>query len=181
VNRFLALIILLTFAVSEAQAASGDAAAAISAYRREHGLPAVTTDARLTQLAREQAQAMAHAGVMDHSVAGPFSTRIARYDAAVAAENIAAGTHDFASTFVLWKESPGHNANLLRSGVTRVGIASAEAPQTRYKIYWALILARPDDHSAKVARAHPDTGHAVKVVRSRPQPGLLDILMKPFR
>jgi uncharacterized protein YkwD len=182
VNRFLALIILLTFAVGEAQAAApGDAAAAISAYRREHGLPAVTTDARLTQLAQEQAQAMAHAGVMDHSVAAPFSTRIARYDAAVAAENIAAGTHDFASTFVLWKESPGHNANLLRSGVTRIGIASAEAPQTRYKIYWALILARPDDHSAKVARARPDTGHAVKVVRSRPQPGLLDILMKPFR
>ncbi len=181
-NRFLAIIILLTFSVGEVRAASGDAAAAISAYRREHGLPAVTTDARLTQLALEQAQAMAHAGVMDHSVAAPFSTRIARYDAAVAAENIAAGTHDFASTFVLWKESPGHNANLLRSGVTRIGIASAEAPATKYKIYWALILARPDtDHGAKVAHARPDSAHAAKVVRSRPQPGLLDILMKPFR
>lgn len=134
---------MLVTAASYALAAS-PAADAISAYRKAHGLPPVIIDAKLTQLAQHQADAMAHADVMDHSVAAPFTSRIASYNADIAVENIAAGTHDFASTLTLWEHSPGHNANLLRSGVTRMGIASAGAPQGRYKIYWALIMARPE-------------------------------------
>jgi uncharacterized protein YkwD len=116
---------------------------AISTYRQQHGLSAVKVDARLMQLASEQARAMASAGVLDHSVGRSFAARIAHYNPDTAAENIAAGTHDLSSTLAIWRRSPGHNANLLRRGVTRFGIASAPAPQTKYKVFWSLIVAAP--------------------------------------
>src|SRR5258708_39028325 len=83
-------------------------ARAISHYRQQPGLAAVTADSRLMALAAEQAHAMARAGVLDHSVSRPFGSRIAGYGPDVAVENIAAGTRSFESTFELWKRSPGH-------------------------------------------------------------------------
>jgi uncharacterized protein YkwD len=137
----LILVALLTNAPASAQNLGGAAQAAISHYRHQHGLAGVTADARLMQLAQEQANAMARAGVLDHSVHRPFATRIASYGPDIAAENIAAGTRSFSSTLDIWKRSPGHNANLLKSGATRFGIASAAAPHSKYKIFWALIVA----------------------------------------
>jgi hypothetical protein len=122
------------------------AQAAISHYRAEHGLAAVRPDARLMQLAAEQARAMAQAGVLEHNVDKPFSARIVRYDPEVAVENIACGTTTFAATLEMWKHSAGHDANLRNSGVTRFGIASAPAPQSKYKVFWSLIMAAPDSH-----------------------------------
>ena len=34
---------------------------------------------------------------------------------------------------------------MLRSGVTKMGIAAVYSPGTKYKVFWALILAAPDD------------------------------------
>jgi uncharacterized protein YkwD len=149
--------VVLAASIGHAGAGSlaGDAQSAISQYRNQHGQTAVKADARLMQLAREQARAMASAGVLDHDVGRSFSARIARYDPDTAAENIAAGTRDFPSTLNMWKRSPGHDANLLRSGVTRFGIASADAPKSRYKIFWSLIVAGP-----ATDRGHRRTGRA---------------------
>src|SRR5690242_16548833 len=157
-----------------APAGAGDlsaaAQAAISHYRAEHGLPPVTPDPKLMRLAAEQANAMARAGVMDHDIAGRFQTRVAGYNPEVAVENIAAGTKTFASTLDIWQHSAGHDANLRRAGVTRFGIASAEAPDTRYKIYWALVMAAPakPNHGVREARgpglmAAPTAGPTVRV------------------
>lgn len=124
-----------------AEGLNATAQAAISHYRAEHGLAPVTPDAKLMRLAAEQANAMARAGVLDHSVARPFQVRMASYGPDVAVENIAAGTKTFASTLDIWEHSPGHDANLRNAGVTRFGIASAEAPDSKYKIFWSLIMA----------------------------------------
>ena len=35
-------------------------------------------------------------------------------------------------------------ANMLKSGVTKMGIAAIYAPNTKYKVFWTLILASPD-------------------------------------
>jgi len=137
----LILVALLATAPASAQNLSGAAQAAISHYRHQHGLAGVTADARLMQLAQEQAHAMARAGVLDHSVHRPFAARIGSYGPDIAVENIAAGTRSFSSTLDIWKRSAGHNANLLKSGATRFGIASAAAPNSKYKIFWALIMA----------------------------------------
>ena len=158
--RKLAVLVCLALGWA-APACAGDlsaaAQAAISHYRAAHGLPPVTPDAKLMRLAAEQANAMARAGVMDHSVAHPFQVRMASYNPEVAVENIAAGTKTFASTLDIWQHSPGHDANLRRAGVTRFGIASAEAPDSKYKIYWALIMAEPakPNHGMRVAGGVP--------------------------
>ena len=61
-----------------------------------------------------------------------------------AAENIAAGTKTWADTLRIWKASPGHNANLLRAGADSLGVAVAYNENTRYKVYWAMVIGRKD-------------------------------------
>jgi cysteine-rich secretory family protein len=142
--RKLAAIVCLAMAAAGpawAEGLSTSAQAAISHYRAEHGLPPVTPDAKLMRLAAEQANAMARAGVLDHDVGRPFQVRVASYGPEVAVENIAAGARTFPAALDMWKHSAGHDANLRRAGVTRFGIASAEAPDSKYKVFWALIMA----------------------------------------
>jgi len=136
-----ALGLMVTMTLAQAEARADDMASMISQYRRAHGLPAVGTDAQLTGIAQRQAHAMATSGVMDHSVAGPFATRVAAANASSAAENIAAGTKTWSDTLRLWKASSGHNANLLLPGATSVGVAVAYNGQTRYKSFWAMVIA----------------------------------------
>jgi hypothetical protein len=87
---------------------------------------------------------MASSGIMDHSVAGSFSTRISSANLAGAAENIAAGTRTWDDTLRIWKQSPGHNRNLLTPGADLLGVAVARNDNTRYKVYWAMVIGRRD-------------------------------------
>ena len=130
-----------------------DLTEAISQYRQEHGLSAVKTDPQLTAIAERQAKAMAESGIMDHSVAGSFSSRVAGAHTGEAAENIAAGYKTWTDTFRSWQKSPGHNANLLQARADSVGVAVARNEQTRYKTYWAMVIAdkTPKKKDRKVA------------------------------
>ena len=130
--------------------ASLDAAAAqsmISGYRRNNGLSAVTLDPTLMRLAEEQARAMATRDKMDHNVAGAFGARVQKsgFDAKIAVENIGAGYHTLAEAFSGWRDSPGHRANMLKGGATHMGIAAVYAPNSKYKVFWSLVLAAPDE------------------------------------
>jgi uncharacterized protein YkwD len=126
-----------------------DAAAAsmISGYRANNNLPAVTLDPELTRLARGQAEVMAQRDRLDHNAGKPFVGRLkaSGYDAKTAAENIGAGYHTLAEAFSGWRDSPPHKANMLLKGATRMGIAAVYTPKSKYKVYWALIMAEPDD------------------------------------
>lgn len=125
-----------------------DAAAAasmISGYRANNGLGAVSLDPELMKLAEAQARAMAAADKLDHSVVRDFGDRIAVYKSKVAAENIGAGYHTLAEAFSGWRDSPPHRRNMLLQGASRIGIAAAYAPNSKYRVYWALILADPAD------------------------------------
>jgi len=121
------------------------ASSMLSRYRRSRGLPAVRIDSRLMTVARRQARAMATHDRLSHDVAGDFGTRLrnAGYLAAAAAENIAAGQRTLTEAFSGWVESPPHRANLLLDGATRIGIAAVPAPKSRYRVYWALVVAAP--------------------------------------
>jgi uncharacterized protein YkwD len=46
-----------------------------------------------------------------------------------------------AEAFSGWRDSPPHKANMLKNGVTNLGIAATYAPNTKYKVFWTLILA----------------------------------------
>ncbi len=128
-----------------------DAAAAqsmISGYRGNNGLGAVTVDPDLMRLASEQAHARAAHDKMDHDIGRPFQDRIRNSPIAgsVAVENISAGYHTLAEAFSGWRDSPPHRANMLNRSVTRLGIAAVYAPGSKYKVFWALILAGPGGH-----------------------------------
>jgi uncharacterized protein YkwD len=131
----------------DAQLDTAAAASMISGYRTNNGLPAVTVDPELMRLAEAQAELMARRDKLDHNVGKPFIARLkaSGYDAKVAAENIGAGYHTLAEAFSGWRDSPPHRANMLLAGATRIGIAAIYTPTSKYKVYWALILAAPDD------------------------------------
>ena len=130
-----------------AQLDAAAAASMISGYRTNNGLPAVTLDPELTRLAEAQAAVMAKRDRLDHNAGKPFVVRLkaAGYDAKTAAENIGAGYHTLAEAFSGWRDSAPHRANMLLAGATRIGIAAVYTPASKYKVYWALILAEPED------------------------------------
>jgi uncharacterized protein YkwD len=136
-----------SMATADAKLDAKVAASMVSGFRRNNGLGAVTLDDRLMRMAEEQARAMASKNRFEHDAAGPFAQRIKRsgYDAKIAVENIGAGYHTLAEAFSGWRDSPPHRANMLRSGVTKMGIAAVYSPRSKYKVFWALILAAPDD------------------------------------
>lgn len=123
------------------------AASMISGYRQNNALGEVIIDPDLMKLADAQARAMATRDKLDHNVAGPFKDRLRKsgYRAKVGAENIGAGYHTLAEAFSGWRDSPPHRANMLLKGATRMGIAAVYVPDTKYKVFWALILAAPDE------------------------------------
>jgi len=137
-----------SMAASGAQVDAAAAASMISGYRKNNGLGAVTIDPALMKIAAEHAQAMASRDRLDHDLGGhSFNQRIAGsgYDAKTAYENIGAGYHTLAEAFSGWRGSPGHRANMLKRDVNHIGIAAAYSPRSKYKVFWALVLAAPDD------------------------------------
>ena len=117
----------------------------ISGYRANNGLGAVVLDPALMKLAEEQSRAMVSRDKLDHNAGKGFQQRINGYNATVAVENVSAGYHTLAEAFSGWRDSPPHRANMLKSGVTRMGIAAVYSPRSKYKVFWTLILAAPDD------------------------------------
>jgi uncharacterized protein YkwD len=136
-----------SLASADAKVDAKAAASMISGYRRNNGLGIVTLDDRLMRMAEEQARAMASKDKFEHDAAGPFAQRVKRsgYDAKVAVENIGAGYHTLAEAFSGWRDSPPHRANMLHRGVTKMGIAAVYSANSKYKVFWALVLAAPDD------------------------------------
>src|SRR4051794_1027235 len=79
-------------------ALSASPAKLISNFRVSQGLGPVTIDPTLNRIAQEQATAMAARNVLDHDVAGLFSTRVASLGPRHVAENIAYGHDSFTKT-----------------------------------------------------------------------------------
>jgi uncharacterized protein YkwD len=133
-------------AAATAELDAAAAASMLSGYRANNGLAAVSIDPDLMRLADAQARAMAAKDKLDHNVIRAFPERLKSggYDARVAAENIGAGYHTLAEAFSGWRDSPPHRTNMLLAGATRIGIAAAYAPKSKYRVFWALILAAPD-------------------------------------
>jgi|SRR5690349_13651834 len=123
------------------------AASMISGYRANNGLPQVTLDPQLMELAKAQTATMAKRDKLDHNAGKPFVQRLrgSGYTAKTAAENIGAGYHTLAEAFSGWRDSPPHRENMLLKGATRMGIAAVYTPASKYKVYWTLILAEPDE------------------------------------
>ena len=136
-----------SLATKDAEVDASMAASMISGYRTNNGLTPVTIDPELMKLAEAQAQAMASRDTLSHDIARSFHDRLkgGGYRAHTAAENVGAGYHTLAQAFSGWRDSPSHRDNMLLKGATRMGIAAAYSPKSKYKVFWALILAEPDE------------------------------------
>ncbi|KMO14354.1 hypothetical protein SQ03_19740 [Methylobacterium platani JCM 14648] len=127
-------------AASGAQIDADAARDMIAAYRRNKGLPPLALDPGLQRLAETETAAMAAAG--RPSQADIVKTVAARMGYPEPAANLSAGYHTLAEAFSGWRESPPHNAVMLDPTATRMGIATAYAPGSKYKVYWALLVAK---------------------------------------
>lgn len=123
------------------------AATMISQYRANHGLRPVTVDPALMAIAEKQVQVLAARDSVQASLEGDRSPMVrlqkAGYAPRAAAENVSAGYLTLAQAFSGWRDSPPHNANMLNPAVTRIGIATAYVPGSKYHVFWDLILAQP--------------------------------------
>ncbi|WP_018700582.1 CAP domain-containing protein [Amorphus coralli] len=119
----------------------------INSYRQNNGLGALTVDPALNAIAQEQANALAARDSVQLSLSGERAIKArleaAGYAASSAVENVSAGYRTTAEAFSGWRELKTHNAHMLDPDATRFGIATAYAPNSKYKVFWAAIFAAP--------------------------------------
>ena len=119
----------------------------ITNYRARHGLDPLALDPELNRIAREQAEAMATNGNVRTSLAKDrkISKRLdaAGYAHKSASENVSAGYRTIAQAFSGWRESKRHDAVMRHPTATRMGVATAYAPSSKYKVFWSLVVVEP--------------------------------------
>jgi uncharacterized protein YkwD len=132
-----------SFYLSMARAdATVDAAMArdmISAYRHNKALGPLTVDPELQAIAQAEARAMASAD--KPSSADAVKARLTSGGFRAPGANLSAGYYTLAEAFSGWRESPQHDRVLLDPSATRIGIATAYTPNSKYKVYWAMVVA----------------------------------------
>lgn len=99
----------------------------VNQVRVARGLRPLTVDVSLARAARAQSRSMLRGNYFSH---GDFRSRMVAFNvrAARAGENLAWGSGSYgtpAGIIAGWLASPGHRANLLRPGWTRIGIGLA--------------------------------------------------------
>ncbi|RED42429.1 hypothetical protein BJ123_101146 [Rhodopseudomonas thermotolerans] len=142
VAALLAMTVILAAMSTPAHAAGP--ADLISQFRAKNGQGKVVMDAALNAIAQRQAAAMASKDILSHEAGGSFTARVAPAKASRAAENIAYGYPDFPNTLKQWINSPGHRANLLLKGASKIGVASVRSSASG-RTYWAMVIAGGED------------------------------------
>ena len=119
----------------------------INAYRKEKGLKPLKLSPELTEAAKSHARDLAKWDRISHygsDGSNPWD-RVKRtgYKARLTAENVGTGQIDFNEVMKGWKDSPGHNKNLLMSDADHMGVALVQDPKTEFKSFWTLVIGSP--------------------------------------
>lgn len=116
----------------------------INQYRIDHKLKPLKLNAELTAAAKMHSRDLARWDRISHygSDGSTPWDRVKRsgYKPRVAAENVGTGQISFEEVMRGWKDSPGHNRNLLMPELEHMGIALVQDPKTEFKSYWTLVL-----------------------------------------
>ncbi|MEA2512697.1 MAG: hypothetical protein QOJ59_2184 [Thermomicrobiales bacterium] len=128
--------------------------AKINAYRKSKGKSALALSRTLGAAADHHSREMASKNYFSHTLRGgvTWSQNITNHGYpknTYRAENIAAGNSDAAKTFTQWKNSSGHNKNMLSSDYKAIGIGRAGSSGSDYKWYWTTTFGSTVD--SKVA------------------------------
>ena len=116
----------------------------INQYRRDQGLKPLRLNAALTDAAKEHSRDLAKWDRISHygsDGSNPWD-RVKRtgYKPRLAAENVGTGQASFDEVLRGWKESPGHNKNLLLADAKEMGLALVQDPKTEFKSFWTLVI-----------------------------------------
>ncbi|MTD95205.1 CAP domain-containing protein [Hyphomicrobium sp. xq] len=119
----------------------------INQYRKDKGLKPLKLNAELSEAAKAHSRDLAKWDRISHygsDGSNPWD-RVKRvgFKARLAAENVGTGQVDFNEVMRGWKESPGHNKNLLLGDATHMGIALVQDPRTEFKSFWTLVIGTP--------------------------------------
>lgn len=120
----------------------------INQYRAQNGLGALAACTSLNRAAQGHSEDLRDQDYFSHTGLDGSSPWSRSCDACYAlgcgpmtamAENIAAGNSGAQGTFTQWQNSPGHNANMLGSSFTMIGIGRATGGGT-YGSYWTNVF-----------------------------------------
>ena len=121
----------------------------INNHRLQNGLPALQTSMTLSRAAQWKSNDMGAGAYFAHD--DGWRTWVQRIrdcgygHNAWLGENIAAGVPGAQAAFDLWKNSPGHNANMLGMNYTTIGVGRAYVPGSPYGWYWTTEFASVND------------------------------------
>jgi len=106
--------------------------ALINEYRVQNGLGVLDLDPALWEMARDHSIYMKQSGDFGHSGFQERAQTCFSLGYFSAAENVGFGYPSPEQMFNGWKNSPGHNANMLNARTTHVGVAE-------YELYWTML------------------------------------------
>lgn len=123
------------------------ALALVNAVRAQNGLSALTLDPTLSEAAERHAADLARREVMSHygeDGSSPHDRAEASgYEAVSIGENVSVGQRSTAEAIDAWLASAPHRRTLLMPEARDMGIALVEDPTSRFRTYWALVVAEP--------------------------------------
>lgn len=126
-----------------------------NAFRKENALGALKADPKLTAAARAYAKFLANSGKFAHEADGQKPAQRAEasgYKFCFIAENLAmdANSAGFSTRRLAeeamsgWMKSPVHRANILRAGMTEIGVGVAKAPDHPGKFISVQMFGLPE-------------------------------------
>ena len=114
----------------------------INNYRKSQGLGTLTFQPNMENAANWMSKDMGEKNYFSHTDSmgrDPFK-RMAdfNYKGGWMGENLAAGKGSAQDAFTQFKNSPGHNANMLRAQYNHIGVARYNVPGSTYGWYWTV-------------------------------------------
>jgi uncharacterized protein YkwD len=131
----------------------------INAHRAASGVPPLTASYRLTRAAQWKSIDLGTNAYFAHDdLSRTWTQRINDCGYTYGTwlgENIMAGSSTAQGAFDAWKNSPGHNANMLSANYTAIGIGRAYVPGSPYSWYWTTDFGGVNDGWAFATDAPP--------------------------
>lgn len=148
----------------------------INSYRAQNGLAALTLSTNLNRSSSWLAVDMASKNYFSHTDSLGRSPSQRATDCGYpsgAGENIAAGTvWDTAQeAFDAWRNSPGHNANMLNGSYKQIGIARYYGSGSTYGWYWVTDFGLVNDGTSGGGTPTPPPAQNVKADITSPAAG----------
>lgn len=127
--------------------------ALINKHRANNGLKKLALSRTLGAAAEHHSKDMARYNYFSHTLRGglAWSSNIKNHGykaSGTMAENIAAGNSSAEETFRQWRNSPGHNKNMLNPNFRAIGIGRASKDSSRYRWYWTTTFGGAQDSGA---------------------------------